>query len=625
MLARIRAKASSWMVKFILGIIVLVFVFLGVESYHMGQQSKVVTVNGTVIDIEVYRAEYQSLVDQIRRQFGGNVSHEILELFRVEEQALQRLIERELLLQEAARQNLQVTDGEVAASIASIPAFQSKGAFDPALYRSLLERSGMGVAFFEARQREDLLLGKLQNLIFGGIHVSEMEVRDFFNARHRKIAMEAAVFRPADFTPEPVTEEVLLARYETHKEVYRTEPMRKAVFLRFAMDDFIDRIEVQEEEVHHEYEVRLESFRDPEKITARHILIQVDEDAEAERLSAAREDIERIRKEILSGADFSEMARQYSHCPSASEGGSLGTFPKEAMVAPFSAAAFALKEGEISEPVQTRFGWHLILVDEKRKESIKPLEEVAAGIRRELREEKARHKVYDAADAAYDATLSGADLREVSGIWELPLHTTSFFGRRGPSSGVTDGRAFAEAAFSLSDSEVSELVEIDDALYLISVTERVESRIPSFEETKDRLEADIRKEMASDMARAKAEEVLTLIQKGEAGASPLTVTGLFGKNDPIPQIGRLPALNRAVFSLENDKTMPDEPVNLEEGFAVFRILERVLPDEGFFMAARKEMEAELRGQKQNRMYGQWINGLKSGAKIKVEPAFQRQG
>ncbi|TYT75535.1 peptidylprolyl isomerase [Desulfobotulus mexicanus] len=625
MLARIRAKASSWMVKFILGIIVLVFVFLGVESYHMGQHNKAATVNGKVIAVDDYRAEYQALVDQIRRQFGGTVSHEILELFQVREQALQRLIERELLLQEADSYKLQVTDDEVAHAIASIPVFQKDGRFDSGVYQNLLQANGMSVAYFEQRQRQDLLLAKLQDLIFGGVTVSELEALDFYNSENRKVAIEAALFRPSDFTPEPISEEDLLARYESHKEAYRTEPMVKAVYLRFDPENFIDQVRVSEEDVRHAYEMRLANYREPERVAARHILIKADNAEDFDAVAAAEKEILVLREKILAGAGFSDVAREFSQCPSAQDGGNLGVFPKEAMVAPFSKAAFALNEGELSEPVQTRFGWHLILVDEKLPEGVKPLELVAEGIRWELQQEKASHAAFDAADQAYDATLAGADLGEVSSLWNLPLNETAFFGRRGPSSGVSDGRAFAEASFSLMEHEVSELLEINEALYLISVKDRMESRIPPLEEVRERVLADMMKEAADALAHKRAMDVLTALKNGEDTGEVLISTGLFGRQGAIPQLGSLPALSRAVFSLGKEENLPGEPVVLEEGYGVFRIVERVLPDEAAFMADRENIKKELRDRKENRMYTQWMASLKNRAKIIIEPAFQREG
>jgi peptidyl-prolyl cis-trans isomerase D len=625
MLARIREKASSWMVKFILGIIVLVFVFLGVESYHTGKQNRVAVVNGTVITVDAYRAEYQSLVDQIRRQFGGVVSPEILELFQVQEQALQRLIDRQLLMQEAKTQKLQVTDAEVTAAIAAIPVFQTDGRFDAALYRRLLEANGMNAVFFEERQREDLLLGKLQELIFGGVHVSKAEALDFYNAQNQKIAMEALVLRPLDFTPEPVTEKALVARYESHKESYRTEPMVKAAYLRFDPEELKDRIEITDEEVRQAYEMHIEDFREPERVSARHILFQVDENADQNLVDAKYQELMALRERIVQGMDFSDAAREHSQCPSASDGGRLGIFPREAMVPAFSEAAFALELNGMSLPVRTRFGWHLIHVDERLPEGVKPYEAVAGELRSALKEEKAKNQSYDMADAVYDATLAGADLKEVAATWKLTLHETSFFGRRGPSSGVVDARRFAETAFSLAHDEVSELVEIGDALFLISIVDRQESSVPPMDAVRERMVAELEREGREAMAKSKAQTILVALQKGEHPEIPLVETGFFGREEEIPKLGALPMLNRAAFALDKESTIPDEPVRLNEGYAVFRITGRTLPDAASFETERPRLERELKNRKQNRMYGQWMASLREKAKIEIEPAFRQEG
>lgn len=625
MLAGIRERASSWMVKFILGIIVIVFVFLGIQSYKTGKINRVAVVNGTNIGVDAYRSEYQSMVDQIRRQFGGTVSPEILELFQVQEQALQRLIDRQLLMDEAESQKLQVTDAEVSAAIAAIPVFQTEGNFDAALYNRLLQANGMSAVYFEERQREDLLLGKLQDLVFGGVQVSRMEALEYFNEKNRKIAMEAVLFRPSDFTPEPVAEEALQAYYISHQETYRTEPRIKTRYLRFDHGELKDQIQVSETELRHAYEMRLDSFREPERVAARHILLQVDENAPADLVAASEKEILALREKILAGADFSEMARQHSQCPSAADGGNLGVFPREAMVAPFSQAAFALKEGELSLPVRTRFGWHLIRVDQRLPEGVKPFESVAAELGDLLREEKAKSQAFDMADAAYDAVLAGADLNEVALTSKLTLHETGFFGKGGPVSDMADGKGFADAAFSLVEDEVSELLEIGDALYLISVVAREASRIPPMEDVRERILADIRKETADQMARSRADAVLAALKEGRETDAVLVQTGLFGKEESIPKMGAHPLLSRAVFALGKDRGLPDEPVILNEGYAVFRITERSLPDEKNFEADREKIEGELKKRKQNRMYGQWMASLREKAAIEVEPAFQQKG
>jgi hypothetical protein len=220
---------------------------------------------------------------------------------------------------------------------------------------------------------------------------------------------------------------------------------------------------------------------------------------------------------------------------------------------------------------------------------VKPYEAVAGELRSALKEEKAKNQSYDMADAVYDATLAGADLKEVAATWKLTLHETSFFGRRGPSSGVVDARRFAETAFSLAHDEVSELVEIGDALFLISIVDRQESSVPPMDAERERMVAELEREGREAMAKSKAQTILVALQKGEHPEIPLVETGFFGREEEIPKLGALPMLNRAAFALDKESTIPDEPVRLNEGYAVFRITGRTLPDAASFETERPRL------------------------------------
>ena len=176
-----RDYATSWMIKFILGAIVIVFVFWGVGSFRSQKASQVAKVNGEVITIEAYREAYRNLVEQMRKQFGGNLNDDLIKTLNLEQQALDRLINRHLLLQQARKLDLKVSDQELADAIAAIEAFKAAGVFNNRQYQRVLSNYRMTPESFEQMQKQSMLMEKLSDLIFSGVKVSEAEARDWYN------------------------------------------------------------------------------------------------------------------------------------------------------------------------------------------------------------------------------------------------------------------------------------------------------------------------------------------------------------------------------------------------------------------------------------------------------------
>jgi peptidyl-prolyl cis-trans isomerase C len=174
---------------------------------------------------------------------------------------------------------------------------------------------------------------------------------------------------------------------------------RDLVISNFVEKTIISKITVSEDEARKFYDQNPDKFMRPESVRASHILIGVDSKASAEEKKAAREKADKLRKELTGGADFAALAKANSTCPSSQQGGDLGSFGKGQMVAPFEQAAFAMKPGEISEVVETQFGYHIIKVTEKKPEETVPLEEVKDRIKQYLTEEKSQKAVMDSVAA----------------------------------------------------------------------------------------------------------------------------------------------------------------------------------------------------------------------------------
>ncbi|MGD2037797.1 MAG: SurA N-terminal domain-containing protein, partial [Desulfobacterales bacterium] len=180
MLSLMRKHAGTWMIKIILGAIVIVFVFWGVGSYRSRQTGRVADVNGTVITLNDYRNTYTNLVEQARQSFGNSLNDELIQALQLRRRALDQLVDRALMLQAAEKLNIQVSDEELAQAIKNFPAFQTAGVFDNQRYLNILSRTKLSPETFEEQQREALVIDRLQNFVAGNIKVSDLEAQQWY-------------------------------------------------------------------------------------------------------------------------------------------------------------------------------------------------------------------------------------------------------------------------------------------------------------------------------------------------------------------------------------------------------------------------------------------------------------
>ena len=494
MLDVMRKNAGSWVVKALLGAIVVVFVFWGVGSWTSQQEGVVATVDGEAISRQDYSNEYNRLMDQVRQNFGAGITDEMLKSLQLETQALKQLIDRLLLKKAAARLDLRVADEELVRSIRGIPAFQSGGVFDPRRYQQMLSLNRLTPETFEVMQRDALLFEKLQRVITDSVKVSEAEVASWYTWSNAAVKIDHVPIVSEKYAKISASPEELAQYFERNKESYRTEPELQARYLHFTPQSYLDKVVLTDADVREAYDSAPERLAIPPTVEARHILVRVAADAAPEAAEKAREKIADVLKLSRDGKDFAELAKQYSEDSTREQGGALGAFRREAMIQPFADVAFTLKPGEISEPVRTRFGWHLIKVEKVNEGRTRSFEEVAPEIANQLKDERARSLAYDDAEAVYDAASGAGDLAGAAAIRKLPLHTTDFFTRRGPVSGVSKAAEFAQAAFQLAPGELSDIQDFGDGYTLLQVADSRPARIPELAAVEARVKKDVIRE-----------------------------------------------------------------------------------------------------------------------------------
>ena len=626
-----RKHAGSWMIKGLLAIIVIVFVFWGVGSFRSRQANRVALINGEVITVREYQEAYNSLVERLRSRLGNKLNEEMLKTLNLKKMALNRLIDRRLFVGEAEKLEFGVTDEELSRTIGNIKAFQTDGVFRKETYERVLSRNHLTPEEFESSVRESLMIERVGSFVTGNVKVSENEALEWFKWKNGSVNVDFVHFDPEKYRDINPSQEEIKAFFDKKKENYKTEEKVKVNYLLFDYNAYAAKVEVEDKDMEEYYENNMDKFRRPKTVEASHILFKVNEGAGPAVIEDTRKKADNVLKMIKEGQPFGELAKKYSDCPSKSAGGYLGAFEKKDMVEPFAGKSFSMKAGEISEPVLTKFGWHIIKVEKINEEKMFSLKETGDRIRKKLADEKAKKLAYGEAEAVYDTAVKMNDLAKASEKHGFKIKTTDLFSRRDAlqSTGTDIPSLMTSGAFDLSEKEISEVKDVGSGCCIIEVMEKILPKTPDLKDVNEAVRADLVKEKQDEKAGKEAEILLAVLKKGgdmrkESVRYGLSSdeTGFFRRNENMGKIGYEPELADASFKLSKDKLFSEKPVKGKKGYYLLKFKERKDPDPEHFEKEKENMIKTLLEEKKLKTFEAWLAGIKNSSKIVIEKEFQ---
>jgi len=458
-----------------------------------------------------------------------------------------------------------------------------------------------------------------------GVTASDAEAREWYDWFNAEVNLEYVLFPSDQYTGIELGDEEITQYYEKNKEQYKTQPQLKVRYLFFDPAAFKDKVQISDEQIAEYYYAHPDEFSTEKTVEARHILIKVDEKADQKVVDEKKDEAMEIYKLAKAGEPFDELAKKYSEGPTKDQGGYLGTFGRDSMVKPFADKAFSMSAGEISEPVRTRFGWHIIKVEKVNDAEKRSLEASTDTIKQKLVDIEARKLALAKAEDVYDTTYDGDDLAAVAKAHNLPIETTAFFKRNGlVDARIGNTQQFSETAFALNDMAVSEILDLEKGYYLLQVIDRKAAAIPPIEEVRDRVSADLMKERKDAKAQADAKacmEAATKDKSLEAAAEELgrkiEKTGFFKRTGTIPQIGYEPEISKAAFDLKVESPLAEKPFKVKKGWMVIRLSERKLPDPAGFDKEKENIVNRLTGQKKQAAVQQWLSDLRARGDVKI--------
>ncbi|MFC1534895.1 SurA N-terminal domain-containing protein [Thermodesulfobacteriota bacterium] len=623
LLSLMRKHAKSWLIKFLIGIIAIVFIFYFGYSFSAKEGVKIAEVNGEFISGLEYQKNFRELLKNLQNEYKSMWSENLIEVFDLKNRALEDLIDKKIISQEARKIGLDITDKEIQDKIIAFPAFQFRGRFDENRYKSLLANNRMKPEDFEATIAQDMLQQKLMQFLLTFLPVSGQEVLDQYKYSNQQVKIGFVQFSPEGFKDTIKIEEASMDEYfKEHKGEYRVPDKVKIVYITINPDEFKDQLKLEEKEIKEFYEDNQEMFKQEKQVNARHILFRLAPDASEDEQKKVKDKALSVLEKARAGQDFSELAKEYSEGPTKDRGGDLGSFPRGQMVKPFEDAVFKMKKNQISDLVKTSFGYHIIKVEDIKEEKTKDLEEVHGQISDILIGYESRDLANEKALSMIDQMPYDVDLIQYATQHDVPVGSTDYFSQDEPIPDLEGDQKLRQSIFSLKNKDVSELIEFKNRFHIIQVVDKKPSYLPDITEVSVRLKEDFTEYLAKLDAKSAAEKYLSELREGrdwdefakERDLKP-EKTDFFTRLDFPPKIGYTPGLQEAAFKLNRDNRYHDSVFENEKGVFVIRWEEEKGIDEGKYKEERERYGNSLMLTKQQAIFMSWLERLKKNADI----------
>jgi peptidyl-prolyl cis-trans isomerase D len=606
-------KWVLWVVIIVLGggmvVAYIPFGDLGTMSIVGGDVAK-------VGDEAVTAVEFKNTYTNYVRNMQQQLTPEIRKAFGFDKQILDYLISQKVIMAEARRLGLQVTENEIQQNIYSNPAFVSGGSFiGKQRYEELLLQNNIKAEDYENAVRNELMSAKILSFVTAGVSVNDKEAEDEYRKRNEKAVLNYFLIDPVKLEAKiALNDQDLKDYYEKNKARYTVPEKRRS---RYAFVDVVKyhlAAKAEDAELKAYYDEHAEEYRLPEQITAQHILFKV-ENKKPEEIEAIRKKATDALARAKKGEDFGKLAAEFSEGPTAKLGGNLGTLQRGARGPEFDQAAFALGPGAISDLVNTPEGFHIIKVNSKEEGRLRPFEEIKGAIRPIILNEKGRKQATEIAEQIAVELATNKDLNAVAAKHGATVKETPLVEQSQPIPELGNAIPYQTKVFSLEKDAFGTAIEVQNGFAVPQVVEIQPAHPASFDEAKDKVSADAKSEKARQMATENSTKAQEMIKAGKADLATLAKT--FGaetktsekltRGGSIPDFGSISERDQEIFTLPLGQVGP--PTTLGGKTVVFSVKEReqINPDE--MKKAMEGLRAEILNSKRERYFTAYIKDV----------------
>jgi peptidyl-prolyl cis-trans isomerase D len=628
MLKFMRTHATSWFIKILLTLIIVVFVLWGMGSIKGKKETIVATVGGEHITRVEFDRVYHNVLDNYKQIFGQQLSPDLLKGLKIKQQVIDQLIDATIEQQEAQKVGLQAGDEELMQTILRNPAFQRDGQFDNDLYEQFLRRIGLDSGRFLALIKRELMNQRLGNLVRDTAAIlTDEEVKELYFLENARINLGFVHLPPQAFAKQvTVTEGDLERYYAEHKDEFRAPAQVKVLYLRFSPDTYLKEVEVSPQEVQEYYAMNREQYQRPERVRIRHILIRVNPDASPAVVEKARLKAQKILTEARQGTNFAALARQSSDDASAAKGGDLGYVSRGEMEPALGKVVFALRKGEIGSVVRTSHGFHIVKVEDIQEGKKRSLDEVRQEIVSLLKKEKAKDRAaMHAEDAAYQAKNKTGGVKRYADGAGLKVREAGPFKAGEPLKGLGPMEKLASVAFTVDAGQVSSAFQAGEDYFVLQVVDKIPPQAPPLEKVRGQIREAFVSSLARGLAQDTARNLLAAWKKGMGFGDSLRryglkvdETGFFKRSSSTPpRIGPLGAYAGKIATLTLEDPWPDDIAEVNGAFVVVKLqgVERV--DEKKYEAESTAYRKRLNDYKGMALLQGWLTAMKKKLRIDI--------
>lgn len=621
MLQNIRDNSQGWIAKTIIGVIIVLLALTGFDAIlsSTSNSQNAAEVNGEKISLtELNRAvemQRRQLLQQLGRDFDASQLSEGL----LRNAALSGLIERKLLLQGAEAAGFAFSQSALDQLILQTPEFQVDSKFDANRFDQVIAQMGYSRSQFRQMLEREMLIGQLRAGLAGSGFVTDREVEAFARLEQQTRDF-ATMILPADSASVAVEDDAVRTYYEEHASRYMTPEQVMVEYVELKRDTFFDQIEVKDEDLQALYQREIANLA--EQRQAAHILIEVNDKLSDEE---ARAKLEKLKARLDKGEDFAPLAREFSQdSGSADKGGDLGYAGPGVYDPAFEQVLYALKKGEVSSPVRSEFGWHLVKLLDVQPPEVPSFDSLKEKLVRNLKSDQVEQAFVEASRELENAAFEASDLAQPAQELGLQIKISSLFGREG-GDGVAANRQVIQAAFSpevLEQGSNSGVIELDpDTVVVLRVKEHKKPEQLPLEQVADSIREHLLKQRAAEDAKSRGETLLSKLRQGHTPveqaqqAEGWQVVEAAARN----QDGIAPSILQAVFGMSKPAAA-DKPsfagVTLPNGnYVLIRLTGVSEPEDGLSEEEKGMYRRFLASRSGQQDFAAYRRQLQSGAEI----------
>jgi peptidyl-prolyl cis-trans isomerase D len=574
MLQNIRDNSQGWIAKTIIGVIVCLMALTGFDAIfratsHSDDAAKV---NGD----EITNADLNQAVEMQRRQLlqqlGKDFDPAMLDEKMLRESALKGLIDRKLLLQGATDSKFAFSEAAIDQVMLQTPEFQIDGKFSADRFDQVIRQMGFGRLQFRQMLANEMLIGQLRAGLAGSSFVTDDQVLAFARLEKQTRDFASLTFK-ADPASAKVTDDEVKAQYDQHTKQFMSPDQVVLDYVELKKSAFFDQVKVDNDALQAQYQKETANLAEQRR--AAHILIEVNSKTTD---AQAKAKIDEVQARLAKGEDFAALAKEFSQDPgSAKNGGDLGYAGEGVYDPAFEKSLYALKQGEVSAPVKTQFGWHLIKLLGVQAPDVPTFASLKDKLTNELKSQQVEQLYVDASKKLQDSAYEASDLAQPASDLGLKVQTSQPVGREGGTEGVTASRQVMQAAFSqevLDEGANSSAIELDpETTVVVRVKEHRKPEQLPLTAVADGIRAELAKQHATEALKAKSEALIAGLRDGKIaptaaqdGQSWKVVEAASRSQDGVDPV-ELQAVFRMLKPKEKDKPVYSS-VTLSDGSVV---------------------------------------------------------